>query len=597
VDNKKTYADYFLEMLVTLGYTHCFFVAGGNIMHLLNAARTRMTCVPFVHEVSAGIATEYFNELRSSSSGRAFALVTAGPGLTNIITALAGAWLESRELLVIGGQVKSSDLRDKDLRQRGIQEIDGIALAKPICKGTLQITRPDSLQVVADLIEFGATPRKGPVFIEICIDTQGALSNLSPLTPSVKRRVSERTKTSPNIATVVYALMQSKRPILLVGGGVSREVAWSLMPRLSALGLPFMSTWNGADRIDATLNGYLGRPNTWGQRSANVILQQADLLVALGTRLGLQQTGFNWEEFCPQASIIQVDIDELELKKGHPHLTLGINDDANAFLKELVSEFDQRIPQGKFKDWLEFAQEVRSLLPLNDDANQHRSDVFISPYDLVLTQSKTIPREAIFLPCSSGGAATVSMQTFEPTARQKVLGNKSLAAMGYGLAGAVGAAMSNPGDLILLNEGDGGFAQNLQELGTVKSNNLNIKVFIWANDGYASIRMTQKNYFQGAWVGCDASTGLGLPNWKSLAGAFDLPFVALDALKPLDKQLFEIFSRKGPEVILVPIDPNQTYFPKISSRVKSDGSMESAPLHQMTPSLSPEVEKRVLRYL
>ena len=167
------HADQVMNWLNELGYTHCFFVAGGNSMHLLNSARQKMECVPFVHEVSAGIAAEYFNEARSEGQ-RAFVLVTAGPGMTNLVTALAGAYLESRELLVLGGQVKSTDLATGGLRQRGIQEIDGVSIARPITKCSLRIEQPISKKSFTDAVVAGVSGRPGPVFLEFCSDAQGA---------------------------------------------------------------------------------------------------------------------------------------------------------------------------------------------------------------------------------------------------------------------------------------------------------------------------------------------------------------------------------------------------------------------------------------
>jgi len=168
-----TYSDEMCDWLVEQGYTHCFFVAGGNIMHLLNSARTRFKCIPVVHEVTAGIAAEYFNELNFTSEAKAFALVTAGPCLTNIVTAMAGAQIESRELLVIGGQVKSTDLSRDSVRQRGIQEIGGVSLVKSICKSAISITKPISKDEFLSQVSQTHIGRKGVVFLEICLDAQG----------------------------------------------------------------------------------------------------------------------------------------------------------------------------------------------------------------------------------------------------------------------------------------------------------------------------------------------------------------------------------------------------------------------------------------
>src|SRR6202790_1863274 len=228
------YSDLLTDWLVELGYTHCFFVAGGNIMHLLDAVRVRMTCVPVVHEVAAGIAAEYFNE--AAGPGKAFALVTAGPGLTKIVTALAGGWLERRELLVIGGQVKSSDLATGGIRQRGIQEVDGVAIVTPICMRAVRVVAPLARHEIEAHIAAGTAGRKGAGFLEICLDAQGAPVARSaldvrhaPAGESIRAAVAAARSAAPDVARLVRG---SKRPVLLVGGGVSGSAAARLRPIL-----------------------------------------------------------------------------------------------------------------------------------------------------------------------------------------------------------------------------------------------------------------------------------------------------------------------------------------------------------------------------
>lgn len=588
------YSDQLVDWLVSAGYTHCFVVAGGNIMHLLDSVRTRMVCVPFVHEVGAAIAVEYFNATRSESTGRALAMVTAGPGITNALTGIAGAWQESRELLVIGGQVKSSDLSRGAVRQRGIQEIDGVELVRSVTKRALRIERPMSRGSVLDAVLEGQTPRQGPVFLEICLDAQAAapLPDENPVTikPTTLAQIPE-----PQVDRVAAWIRQSQRPVILIGGGVSREAVRCLGQKTSSAGIPLMTTWNGADRVPTEHPMYSGRPNTWGQRAANMLIQQADLVVAVGTRLGLQQTGFAWEEFVPIGKVVQVDIDSTELDKGHPRVDLPLCGDADSFLSDLYAT-DLGDP-GNWHDWREFVASVRAELPLNDPQNA-TSPGYVKPYEFAMSLAGVAPPDAVVLPCSSGGSFSVGMQALQLRASQKIVTNKSLASMGYGLSGALGAALANPGRQVFLSEGDGGLAQNLQELGTLTAIGANVKIFVLNNNGYASIRMTQRNYFQGAWIGCDAQTGLGLPNWEVLARAYGIPFGRLQSETDLGAaDLRVLLDADGPALIEVMIDPDQTYYPKIASAVQPDGSMRSNPLHRMSPELPDDVEERTTRYL
>ena len=576
-----------IQWLQEMGYTHCFFVAGGNIMHLLDGARTRFRCIPVVHEVAAGIAVEYFNE--AGGNGRAFAMVTAGPGVSNIITAMGGAWLESRELLVIAGQVKSEDLATNGVRQRGIQEIDGVGLAAPVAKHSVQMKTPMSKKEFVSLVNAGCTGRPGPVFIELCLDAQGA--------PPIKEQVVV-TNTQINeivlgsdMDLVVTRLKSAKRPILLIGGGVNRKTAQTLQEELTGSGIPVMTTWNAADRIDAAHTSYLGRPNTWGQRAANLLVAQADLIIAVGTRLGMQQTGFNWQQFGRNAYVVHVDIDRAELEKGHPKIDLPICADACDFLSRLLPRV-----RGNWETWVSYAQDVRNVLPLNDPANETGIG-FISPYDFYTDLVRLSDSNDVIIPCSSGGANSVSMQVIKQKLGQVIITDKGLASMGYGLAGAIGASMAHPGKRTFLIEGDGGFSQNLQELATVAVNNLPIKTFIFANNGYGSIRMTQKNYFGGAYLGCDTETGLGFPDWDMLFKSFGIGTMTLDKDWSSSEKVLDALSSNKPYGFIVPIDPLQTYWPKITSRIVEGGGMESNPLHMMSPDLEPDLFTKVTKYL
>jgi len=593
------YSDALISWLKATGFSHCYFVAGGNIMHLLNSARQQLVCVPVVHEVAAAIATEYHNATVQAGAaapgvGKALALVTAGPGLTNTLTGLAGAWLESRELLLLGGQVKVEDLAPPGLRQLGIQEVDGVAMAAPVCKRSLCLREP--LPAAAMLAEVAESwsGRPGPVFLELPLDVQavqvpeawGETASLA----STHLLGSNPAPDPQQVAEIAARFRAAERPLLLLGGGLSHRQARNLKPKLAALDLPIMTTWNGADRYPCDHTNYAGRPNTWGQRSSNIILQQADLVLTVGSRLGLQQTGFNWQQFVPLGEVIQVDIDPAELAKPNPRLAAGIQADADQFLADLLTH-----PLGEHGEWLEFSQEVRAQLPLSEPCNT-TPEGFLNPYDMVEDLSRICGESDHIVPCSSGGAFTVMMQAFQLRSGQTMLTDKGLASMGYGLSGAIGVAIADPQRRTVLVEGDGGFTQNLQELATVTVNRLNLKILLFCNEGYASIRMTQKNYFEGAYVGCDVTSGLGFPDWHTLAAAYRIPSYQLKDDWHSNPEFLELWNNTSPALFLVPLHPEQTYFPKITSRISASGGMESNPLHWMSPDLPDETRNLVMRY-
>jgi acetolactate synthase-1/2/3 large subunit len=313
------------------------------------------------------------------------------------------------------------------------------------------------------------------------------------------------------------------------------------------------------------------------------LIQQADVVVAVGTRLGLQQSGFNWQEFVAQGKIIHVDIDETELQKGHPNTALAVHADANDFVEQLLSGIGS-IKKNDWQAWVSEGAKLRALLPLSEAVNGYY-DGFANPFDFALELSKICSETDQVIPCSSGGAFTVMMQAFNQKHGQTVITDKGLASMGYGLAGAIGAALAHRERRTVLVEGDGGFAQNLQELATVDVQSLNLKIFIFSNEGYASIRMTQRNYFDGAYLGCDTNTGLGFPDWSLLAKAFGIKSVVLTSGDLKFSGFAEAWSDSEPCLFVVPVHPEQTYFPKITSQVTESGGMVSAPLHRMTPEL------------
>ena len=592
------YAECLVSWLKQEGYGTCYFVAGGNIMHLLDGVRNQLQCIPVVHEVAAAIAVEYHNEAVSNqaSAQRAFALVTAGPGLTNALTGLAGAFLESRELLLLGGQVKREDLAPSSLRQLGIQEVDGVAMAAPISKLSECLLEPWSRERLLAAVRFGREGRPGPIFLELPLDVQAVqvpddwAGVAGPFGGSASFSTPSGCIDPALLADISALIRQAERPLLLLGGGLSRQVCLDLQPWLQGLQLPLMTTWNGADRLDSGAENYFGRPNTWGMRYSNLILQQSDLLVAVGTRLGLQQTGFNWQAFVPEGKVIQVDIDPEELAKPNPRVDVPVCMDANSFLRQLSTN-----DLGSHGAWLAFCRRVQGALPLSEAVNV-TGPGYLNPYDFALQLSGLSAAGDVVVPCSSGGAFTVMMQTFAQKHGQTLITDKGLASMGYGLSGAIGAAIARPGERVTLVEGDGGFTQNLQELATVRANCLNLKIFIFANNGYASIRMTQENYFGGSYLGCDVESGLGFPDWSLLFAAYGIPYQRLSANWSSDPSFLDHWNSNLPSAFEVPLDPEQSFFPKISSRVRLDGGMESNPLHLMSPELDSELEEELMPY-
>ena len=477
------------------------------------------------------------------------------------------------------------------MRQRGIQEVDGVSIVRPVCKSAVLLTECVSFHTFGSLALESRSGRKGPVFIEIPLDIQAREYTSESQSGELVEAYPLAKASDADVDSTVTLLRNAERPLFLLGGGLDRGAVSRMLDRLTSAGIPVATTWNGADRIASNHPVFVGRPNTWGQRSANLVLQQADLLIALGTRLGMQQTGFNWRGFLPGGKLVQVDIDSAELSKGHPRVDLTICADANDFLLRVLDG-----DLGNHRDWLSYARAVRDAIPPIEDVNVTRTG-YISPYVFADELSRQCTQDDIIIPCSSGGAFTVMLQTFSQKQGQVLVTNKGLASMGYGLSGAIGASFRHPDRRVVLVEGDGGFAQNMQEIGTAKVNELNIKIFVFDDSGYASIRMTQRSYFGGRYVGCDTQTGLGLPQWDRLFKAWDVPTYRLGPGSASDPQFLGLFNNSGIAAFVVSIDPEQTYFPKIASHITESGAMVSNPLHLMTPDLSADLRAKFSRYI
>lgn len=575
------------------GYTTCFFVAGGGIMHLLDGFRSVFDCIPVVHEHSAGVCAEHFNECRDND-GKAFALVTTGPGVTNIVTAIAGCYVEHRELLVIAGQVKSSDLLEYPQRQRGVQEVDGRTLVENITVQSECLRTPIGKNEFLSLVRSASTPHPGPVMIEVCLDVQGmnvdpkSLSECKKFTQSISQNFDEQ------FPDIQKKLASSKRPVILLGGLCSRNAVREELDNLEQLGVPCATTTSAIDRVPNSSPIYVGRTGTWGgQRAANLILGQADLVISIGAQLDLQQTGFNYTKFCPGAELIKIFPSEHDLQKAGPVAQISVICNADYALERISSHltWDDKIK------WRKYKNEILEAFPALEVANLKESK-HINPFIFLQNLSKASAATDVLAFCSSGGTFTGALQMSEIKKYQKATTSAAHASMGYGLATAIGAAFACPDKKIIATEGEGGFVQNMQELALLKKHCLNIKLFIFDNSGYASIRATQKKFFNGAYLGCDPETGLAFPDWEYLFKAYGIPVEYIEKGFENSNNLNILLNKTiGPQAFIVKVDPDQTNFPSVSTRLNSNGSLESLPLYSMLPPISDELLMKHGKYL
>jgi acetolactate synthase-1/2/3 large subunit len=584
----QKYSDSFMEWIAEAGFTHCFFVAGGNAMHLLESASSRFECIPFINEIGAGIAAESFNEVCSENQ-RAFVLVTAGPGLTNLTTAVASSWADRRELFIVGGQAKSSTLSRGRVRQIGFQETDGVAIMAPITKVSVLVDHQIGKEEVWSYVQESRSNPRGPVFLEVCLDismqeTEDEFLVSRSVFKSNGPVVSEFDK---EIDFVINKISSCERPLILIGGAIDRNTCKKDLQRFMDLGIPIATTFNGADRCGIEYKYYAGRPNWYGSRWANLIIQQADLIIAIGARLGLMETGYNWESFAPRATVVHVEIEQGELCKGHPRTDRTVQGDPNVFLKE----FSRRIQDTQkmnISKWQELILKVKQQLVKPEKSNTAREG-YVEYASFVYDLTSKLSESDMINPCSSGGNFESFGKVMVNKTGQKWVTSPGLASMGFGLSGGVGMALAYPNRRTLVFEGDGGLAQNLQEFGVVRSNNLNMKIFIADNGNYGSIKAHQKSAFNNHYIGCDKETGLWLPDWEKVAQAFDIPVLAIQSNNYDTLEFQRMFASVGPAVFVVRVDPDQIIFPKIVSARDSKGLVVSNPLHIMEPPLT-EIE-------
>jgi len=587
------YSSLLASWLKSEGYTTCFFVAGGGIMHLLDGFRTEFKCISVIHEHSAGVCAEHFNECRTGNE-RAFALVTTGPGLTNIVTAIAGCYVEHRELLVISGQVKSTDLLEYPQRQRGVQEIDAQGIVKNITVSSICLTQPIGKDHFISIVQTASSPHPGPVVIEVCLDVQGMRVDANQLNIRKLGTPIPDVELGSQLKILQKKIREAERPVLLFGGLLSRKTVSDYFSDLERLNIPCATTTSAIDRIPNDSKLYVGRTGTWGgQRAANLIIAQADLVISIGAQLDLQQTGFNYESFCPSAELIKVFPSNVELERLGPKSEMQINCNPDIFLKFFLSKVEWSDEFG----WVQYKNNILENFPALEQANI-RDTKLINPFIFLQNLSKASDKNDILAFCSSGGTFTAALQVSEIKREQIVTTSAAHASMGYGLATAIGAAFANPDRRIIATEGEGGFVQNLQELALLKKHNLNIKLFVFDNSGYASIRATQKKFFGGEYLGCDPDTGLSFPKWHLLFQAYDIPSETIT----LDNENVETLRSKlglcdGPTAFIVKVDPDQANWPAVATILKDDGRLESAPLFAMLPEITTDLMRKYGKYL
>lgn len=584
-------SDYVFQFLESKGVKQAFMLPGGGAMHLddsIGKSNIDYTC--FLHEQGAAIAAEAYAQ-HTNTPG--LVLVTSGPGATNAITGVTAGWIDSTPMIVISGQSKRADLvGDKGVRQIGSQEVQIVPMVTPITKYAVQILEPAEIRYHLERAYHEATTgRPGPVWLDIPLDVQAVMleaDKLGGYTPQDEKRC----PINEQIKRIIKLFREADKPLVLAGNGIKLADATNLLYKLlDILQIPVQTTWKTIDMFGEEEELYVGHPGIMGDRGANLVLQEADVILSVGCRLDTSVTAFNDKNFGKNAKKVIVDIDENEIKRMEVDKTVAVVCGAKMFLKEFLDQVKENQEmllseekKNTWKLWTEHCRKLRERYPVI--MQEHVSaEGYVSAYYFIGRLCEFLREDDVIVPESSGGAGEITYQAFRLKKGQKMKNAAGLGSMGFGLPYAIGSCIANDRRRTVLINGDGAFQLNIQELETLHRLKLPVKMFIWNNDGYASIRSMQRNNFGGHYVASDRDSGLTMPNLCNVAEAYGFKTYRIHDNGELDVILPEIMKDNEPAFCELMVLPEETVSPRVKAIVGEDGKMTSGPLEKMWPYL------------
>ena len=576
-------SDFVFDYIANLGIKHIFYLPGGGAMHLDDSLghNQKLTPVCMLHEQPCSIAAEAYARI---SGNFGVCVVTSGPGSTNTITGLAGAWLDSTPVIFISGQAKRADLvRNQKIRQFGIQEVNVVELVKSITKYAVQVKEPeDILYELEKSTVIAKEGKPGPVWLDIPLDIQASIIETESLKHYTKKRKLYDCKDS-DIKKTIELFNKSKRPLILLGNGIRLAGAVDEMHQLiEKLNVPVMTTWNGVDLIEDDNPLFFGRPGAVGQRHSNFIQQNADFVLTIGTRLNLLSTGYDFDSFLRNAKHVMVEIDENEMKKCSVHPALAIHADAKSFIQKMLAASNS-VQANDHSEWWKYCKDIKKKYPLFIKEQVPEGEG-VNTYSLVNSLTEKMTGNDIYQFTSSGTGADIAMYTFRIKKGQRAFLTKGLASMGFDLSACIGSCLASGGRRTVCITGDGGFLMNVQELATLKNLNFPVKIFILCNDGYGMIYNSQKGNFKRL-TGCSKESGLGMPQMKSVVEGFGIKCFEVSDESDLNETIDAVLSYNGPCICNVKVFIGQKILPRQTNYMKEDGQMASRPLEDMSPLL------------
>ncbi len=577
-----------IQRLVDHGVECVFLIPGGGVMHLDDSVgkRADLRFIANHHEQACAMAAEGY----ARASGKlGVALVTTGPGGTNCLTGVLGQWLDSIPVLYISGQVKFEttieSCREVGLRQLGDQEINIVDLVRPITKFAAMITNPlDAGRLIDKAIHIATHGRPGPVWLDIPLNVQGAEVDEHLFLDYVDEEpvsfnVSEADR---QISTAVGLLKKAERPVFLAGHGIRIAGAKDrYLDVVERLGIPVLSTFNGFDLIPTDHPLYVGRIGTIGGRAANFALQNSDLFLSVGSRNNIRQISYFWQAFARAATKIVVDIDRAELNKPTLVPDVPIQADTRYFLEKLSRAIEGTI-MPDWKEWRDWCKKRKERYPTVSPSDRHVAHL-VNPYHFVDQLCKSLREDALMV-TGNGSACVVLFQAGTVKDGQRIFWNSGCASMGYDLPAAIGACIANGRRDVVCLTGDGSIQMNIQELQTIAHHRLPLKIFVFNNNGYISMKQTQDAYFGGRHVACDPESGISFPDMRRIAETYGLKARLIENHQDLRERIEDVLLSEGPLLCEVRLS-DYAFSPKLSSEAKPDGRIISKPLEDMYPFL------------
>ena len=599
---KQRLADYVADFLVSHGITDCFMVVGGGAMHLNDALghKEGLHCTYNHHEQACAIAAEAYARVDNKIAALC---VTTGPGGTNAITGVLGGWLDSIPMLVISGQVRydttarymSQYTDGLPLRAVGDQEYDITKSVSSMCKYAVMIEDPKDIRYALEkAYHLAMTGRRGPSWIDIPVNYQGCYIETDELRgydPSEAINENPAPVEESVIAEVIGKIKDAKRPVLYAGNGIRLSEGYGAFRKaVEKLGVPVVTCWDSIDAIEDENPLYVGRGGIMGDRAGNFAVQNADLVLAVGNRLSIRQVGYSWKTWAREAYVIMVDVDPAELKKTTLHVELPVCADAKDFFVQMNEQLvDEDVPVFSGTEWIGKCQEWKKNYPVTQTKHWEEDGKYANVYAFIKYLSQNLPQGNMTV-VSNGSACVVGSHNYVIQKDSRFLINSAVASMGYGLPAAIGACIANGKKDTICLEGDGSIMMNLQELQTVLTNKLPIKIFVINNQGYHSIRQTQNNLFkEHCKIGIGPESGdLSFPDFAKLSQAFGYTYLEARSNAQMKDMVDQALKIDGTVFCEVFVSAEQNFEPKSATKRLEDGTLVSPPLEDLAPFLPRE---------